>query len=306
MAAPARWDEACFMLPAVRAVVASGLKTAVFCDPQQSELWHSVPGAEVIGIPEKTRAAVESIRGCWQAALLWEPGCAADLAVKAAIPRRLGPAADPKLRKRLTHPLASAPGPLDHRVRFYLAVIEEMGVATDRAEFFAPLEHSPDTSEVLLSPESDYGPSHEWAAGRWLELARALIDDGWALRVAAIRRGGTAEKLAASLGAGILDASAPGTVLRELARHRFLIAADASLPHLAAHAGATCITLFGPNDPQWKRPLGKRHRVLRHHVECAPCLQPKCPLDLRCQRELDAATVVQAARSMLAAITMEA
>jgi ADP-heptose:LPS heptosyltransferase len=67
-----------------------------------------------------------------------------------------------------------------------------------------------------------------------------------------------------------------------------VIAADGSLPHLAAHAGATCVTLFGPNDPVWKRPLGKRHAVVRRHVECAPCLLGKCPLDGRCQRELEA------------------
>lgn len=306
MAAPERWDEACFMLPALRAAVASGLKTGVLCHPAQLPLWQAVPGAEVIGIPDQTRDAVAVIRGHWQAALLWEAGRAADLAAKAAIPRRLGPAAEPKLRRRLTHPLAATPGPLDHRVRFYLAAIEEMGIATDRPEFFAPLGNPPDRAAVLLAPESDYGPSHEWAPGRWLELARALIDDGRSLRIAAIRKNGTAEKLAAALGAEILDATHPGALLAELAKHRFLISADASLPHLAAHAGATCITLFGPNDPQWKRPLGKRHLVLRRHVECAPCLLRKCPLDLRCQRELEAATVVEAVRSMLAAIPADA
>lgn len=306
VAAPERWDEACFMLPALRAIVAAGLKTGVLCHPAQLPLWQSVPATEVIVIPEKTRIAVETIRGRWQAALLWETGRAAELAAKAAIPRRLGPAADQKLRKRLTHPLAGAPGPLDHRVRFYLAAIEEMGITTDLPEFFAPLENPPGTATVLLAPDSDYGPSHEWVPDRWQELARALIEDGRSLRIAAIRKGGTAEKLAASLGAEILDAGNPGALLAELAKHRFLISADASLPHLAAHAGATCITLFGPNDPQWKRPLGKRHLVLRHHVECAPCLLPKCPLDLRCQRELDAATVVEAVRSLLAATMTDA
>ena len=300
VAAPERWDEACFMLPALRALVATGLKTAVFCHPSQLPLWKTVPGPEIIAIPAKTRDVVETIRHRWQAALLWETGPAADIAAKSGIPRRLGPAADKKLRKRLTHPLSATPGPLDHRVRFYLTAIEEMGIATDRPEFFAPLQNPPETGTVLLSPESDFGPNHEWPPDRWQELARALLDDGVSLKIAATRTDSTAEKLAISLGAEILDASNPGAILPELAKHRILIAADASLPHLAGHAGATCITLFGPNDPQWKRPLGKRHLVLRHHVECAPCLLPKCPLDLRCQQELETERVIHAIRARLA------
>jgi len=69
--------------------------------------------------------------------------------------------------------------------------------------------------------------------------------------------------------------------------------------HLAAHVGATCVTWFGPNDPGWKRPLGRRHVVVRRHVECAPCFLPKCPLDGRCQRELDALRVWNAVREKL-------
>jgi ADP-heptose:LPS heptosyltransferase len=83
-----------------------------------------------------------------------------------------------------------------------------------------------------------------------------------------------------------IDATILGSTLPALAAHRFVIATDASLPHLASHLGGTCVTLFGPNDPAWKRPLGRRHVIVRRHVECAPCLLAKCPMDLRCQLEL--------------------
>jgi len=305
VAAPERWDEACFMLPALRAIIASGLETAVLCHPLQGPLWETVAGAEVIRLPGKTREAVAAIHGRWYAALLWEKGMAADVVTKARVPRRLGPAAG-NLRGRLTHPLTDAPGPLDHRVRYYLTAVEEMGVATGRPEFFAPADLSCDVipRTVILSPESDFGPSHEWPLERWLELGRALQEDDHRLTVAGVRmgRGRSAEKLAAALGAGVefLDASAPGEILPWLAIHGALVASDGSLPHLAAHAGVTCVTLFGPNDPAWKRPLGKRHAVLRRHVECAPCLLPKCPLDLRCQHELETARVIQVVREMTA------
>jgi|LakMenEpi03Aug12_release.lakeMendotaPanAssembly.Ray.scaffolds.fasta_scaffold338175_1 heptosyltransferase-2 len=305
IAAPERWDEACFMLPALRAVAATGLKTAVFCQPGQLPLWQQVTGVQAIPIPQKTRDAVAMLSGNWHAALLWEHGHAAVIAARAKVPRRIGPAVG-KLTKRLTHPLNAIPGPLDHRVRFYLAAIEDIGIATDRPEFFAPAELSCRAipNSMLLSPGSDFGPSHEWPLDRWHEFGRAMLDDGLRLSVAATRDGRAAASLAAGLGPDVelLDASSPGDILPQLAAYPWVVAADGSLPHLAAYAGATCITLFGPNDPQWKRPLGRHHIVLRHHVECAPCLMPKCPLDLRCQHELEAAHVIRTVRTRIASI----
>lgn len=302
IAAPERWDEACFMLPALRALAATGLKTAVLCQPAQLPLWQSVAGVGALPIPKKTRDALAMINGNWPAALLWEHGHAALIATRAKVPRIVGPAVG-KLTKQLTHPLNAIPGPLDHRVRFYLGAIEEMGIATHRPEYFAPAEPPcrATPNSMLLSPESDFGPSHEWPLESWREFARAMQDDGLRLSVAATRDGRAAASLAAGLGPGVelLDASSLGEILPQLAAHQWVVASDGSLPHLAAHAGATCITLFGPNDPHWKRPLGRHHTVLRRHVECAPCLMPKCPLDLRCQHELESADVIKTVRARL-------
>ena len=95
---------------------------------------------------------------------------------------------------------------------------------------------------------------------------------------------------------GFFDAEPLAEVLPLLAVHELTVAADGSLPHLAAHAGSTCVTLFGPNDAVWKRPLGKRHKVVKRHVECAPCLSAACLFDGRCQTELEVARVMAAIR----------
>jgi ADP-heptose:LPS heptosyltransferase len=305
VAAPERWDEACFVVPAVRALMASGLSVGVMCLPEQLEFWKTLPGLKVIERTRKAKQLALMLAGNWQAALLWEDGFASDAAVMAKVPRRLGPAGG-KLAKRLTHPLKSGEMPLDHRVRFYLSALEGMGVASADPDFFAPAEIGvpPVRQAVLLSPESDFGPSHEWPLERWLEIARKLMDRGYRVTVAGVddRRRGAAESLAGQLGGGVefFRAVPLAGALPLLAVHSLVIAADASLPHLAAHAGATCITLFGPNDPQWKRPLGRRHAVVRRHVECAPCLMAKCPLDLRCQRELEVDRVWAAVSEKLA------
>ncbi len=300
IAAPERWDEACFAVPALRALMASGLSVGVLCREEQEDFWKTLPGLEVLAFPTKTKAkaAAAELKASWQAALLWETGFAADAAKLAAIPRRLGPA-EKKLTKRLTHPLSFSENPLDHRVRFYLSAVEEMASTALSPEFFAPADLGipsvPDA--VLLCPDSDFGPSHEWSSDGWLEIARRLIERGRQVTIAGIDGGrGLGKSLAARLGDDVelFQASPLSGSLPKLAAHGLVISADGSLPHLASHAGATCITLFGPNDPLWKRPLGKRHSVVRHHVECAPCLLAKCPLDMRCQRELETARVLAA------------
>jgi ADP-heptose:LPS heptosyltransferase len=295
VAAPERWDEACFAVPAVRALMASGLGIGIMCHEGQKGFWQTLKGLELLVLPMKAKVAAAEIRGKWQAALVWEQGLAADAVNISGVPRRLGPAGK-KLKKLLTHPLVFAEKPLEHRVHFYLSAVEEMGINTLNPEFFSPVHIGiePVAGAVLLSPDSDFGPSHEWPLERWLETGRNLIDKGCRVTVAGMDGGrGLGKRLAAELGEGVefFHASPLAGALPLLAVHGLVIAADSSLPHLAAHVGATCVTLFGPNDPLWKRPLGRRHGVVRRHVECAPCLMAKCPLDMRCQNELETGRV---------------
>jgi ADP-heptose:LPS heptosyltransferase len=305
VAAPERWDEACFAVPAVRALAASGLGTGILCPAEQREFWTTLEGVTVLDFPVRAKAKIVAgeISGNWQASLAWEHGFAAEVFKIAGIPRRLG-VNERKLKKLLTHPLGFSTGPLEHRVRHYLAAVEELGVATGRAEYFAPaaLAIEPVAGAVLLCPDSDFGPSHEWPVARWLEIAEILRQSGKRLTVAGMDGGrGLGKILADRLDENVdfFQASPLAGTLPLLAVHGLVIAADGSLPHLAAHAGATCVTLFGPNDPEWKRPLGRRHAVVRRHVECAPCLLPKCPLDGRCQHELETARVWRAVSEKL-------
>ena len=304
--APERWDEACFAVPAVRAVLAAGLGTGVLCREDQRDLWQSITGLEVWAIPAKTKAkaVARANKDSWQAALLWEPGMAAEVIKLMNVPRQLGPA-NGKLRKQLTQPLAVSNNSSEHRVRFYLAAVEEMGLTTFNPEFFAPVALGIErlTNAILISPDSDFGPSHEWPLSQWLEIINRLIVAGYQITIVGGCGGrGLGSALAIKLGAGVgfISDLQLASALSLLAAQRVVIAADGSLPHLAAHVGATCVTLFGPNDGVWKRPLGRRHMVVCRHVECAPCLLAKCPLDMRCQRELTPEMVWSAVQEVLA------
>jgi ADP-heptose:LPS heptosyltransferase len=307
IAAPQRWDEACFAVPVVRTLLASGVGVGVLCAAAQREFWKTITGLNVLDFPPqaKPRALAAGLAGKWQAALIWEPGLAAEACVRAKIPRRLGPQ-DKPLNKLLTHPvpLAAVGRPLEHRVRRYLAVAESLGLETGRAEFFAPvnLGVQREPRSLLLCPDSDFGRSHEWPLERWAEVGQTMMAAGLKLTIAGLPQGNLlGEKLLSRLGGKLpfFNADPRPGMLRLLAAQAVVLVADGSLPHLSAHVGAICVTLFGPNDPAWKRPLGRCHATVRRHVECAPCFLATCPLDGRCQKELTVERVLDAVRERL-------
>lgn len=308
VAAPVAWRDACFAVPAVRAIghARPGAVLGVVCPEQQVELWQGLEIGHLVSYPEgasarRIAAGLRDGGADWWSAVLWEAGPVADACARLAIPERLGPAAA-GLGKRLTRvvetpaPAAAVPA---HRVRQFLDFLDELAIEAFVPRNFAapPAPADRDPAALVLAPDSDFGPASEWIAECWVELARRLSEAGpRSLTVLGMAGGrGLGRAVAAELGEAAVfrEVTSPGQSIAVLAAHGFCVSADSSLAHLASHVGCRCVTLFGPGDPIRLRPLGPLNRVVRQHVECAPCLLRKCPLDLRCQRELTVLRVVE-------------
>lgn len=298
--APERWDEACFAIPAVRALAASGMKVGVLCPERQRNLWQNAGIPLVLDVPEKTNAKslAAELAGKWEAAVFWEAGKGADACVRAKIAKRIGPE-EKELKKLLSHPahIAKDPGPVEHRVRRYLALVEKLGMSTGRPEFFTPFGAGGERGTILLCPDSDFGSTYEWLQERWVEAGKALLEKGKKITVIGLPGGrNLGKQLAANLGTAVEfhELGSPGDSLDLLGTQEIVLAAEGFVPHLAAFAGAVCVTLFGPGDPTSRRPLGRQHVIVRKYVECSPCFLAKCPMDLRCQNELTVERVLAA------------
>jgi heptosyltransferase-2 len=48
--------------------------------------------------------------------------------------------------------------------------------------------------------------------------------------------------------------------------------------HVADAVGVPIVAVFGPTDWVTTPPYGKTHTIVRHPLECAPCLKRVCPL----------------------------
>jgi heptosyltransferase-2 len=84
-----------------------------------------------------------------------------------------------------------------------------------------------------------------------------------------------------------------------------MVTNDSGAMHLAAAVGIAVTAMFGPTNEQATSPRVASApqtpplTILTHAIWCRPCMLRECPLDHRCMRGIEVATVLAAARSSL-------
>jgi heptosyltransferase-2 len=89
------------------------------------------------------------------------------------------------------------------------------------------------------------------------------------------------------------------TLIGVLAESYLMITNDSGPMHIAAALGVPTVAIFGSTDERVTSPCGPRTRIVKHHVECSPCLLRDCPIDHRCMKGVTAESVCRAARELI-------
>ena len=88
------------------------------------------------------------------------------------------------------------------------------------------------------------------------------------------------------------------TLIGILAESSLMITNDSGPMHIAAALGVPTVAVFGSTDERVTSPFGPRTRVVKHPVECSPCLLRECPIDHRCMNGITVEDVYRAAREL--------
>jgi ADP-heptose:LPS heptosyltransferase len=84
---------------------------------------------------------------------------------------------------------------------------------------------------------------------------------------------------------------------------KLCIGPDGGLLHLAATMQTPVVGIYGPTDWQETGPRGVAHRIVRHPVECSPCLLNKCKWqgadEKKCLTRIAPPEVVKATRELI-------
>src|SRR5881628_432336 len=308
-------------------------KIALLAKPPIAELLHHHPALDEIvlyrdpgphaGLGGKLTLARLLHRGRYDVAILFQNAFeAAALTALAGIPNRYGYATDGR-SFLLTHRVPLTPKirqiRRSHQVHYYLELLRPLGIQvepepptlrTTPDEDAEAIEHlrafEVDVKKVLigLNPGSVYGTAKRWLPERFAEVAdRAAAEHGGVVLIF----GGQGEEelggaLAGKMTAPTLVLSGRTTVRRLMAlikQCRLFITNDTGPMHIATAFGVPTVAIFGPTDPVTTSPFGSGHELVRHPVDCSPCLLRECPIDHRCMQGISVEMVHAAAMRQL-------
>jgi len=277
------------------------------------------------GLSGKWRLAGELRRGGFDLAVLFQNAFeAALLTAVAGIPRRYGYATDGRT-VLLSEPVAK-PARLKavHQVEYYWDMLKPLGLTGEPVS--PELVVSPDeedavaerlkqggitTQDVLIgvNPGSTYGGAKRWFPERFADtaerLCRRLNESGRGAAVVLLGAKGE-EPLGRAIASHLTAPTAVlsgSTTIRELMaatkRCALLVTNDTGPMHIAAAFGVPVVAIFGPTDWRTTSPFGVTHALVRHPVECAPCMLRECPIDHRCMAGVTVQDVYAAANKLL-------
>jgi len=314
--------DAVMSVPAVRAIKNGRPDThiTVAAPAKIASMWKLVSEVDAI-IPltgNSLVAAARSLRrqSSFDAAILFPNSLRVALeSWLSGIPRRVGYRGHSRswlLNQIIPEP--RRPGPLEHQSSRYLHIAYDCGaersniehrtpnIATASIHQRSPIDDSP--IRIGLSPGAEYGPAKRWLPERFAEAAAAVTARSpvqWIL-FGKKNDAPIGEQITTALGDSCVNRIGQTTLeqlIDELRQCRLLLTNDTGTMHLAALLGIPTVAIFGSTEPRLTGPLGDRHIVLRHHVECSPCFLRNCPIDFRCMKAVSVQEVADTVMSIL-------
>jgi heptosyltransferase II len=235
---------------------------------------------------------------------------AAWIAWFAKIPTRIGYKRDGR-QLLLTRAVdVPRPGEIPRHERFYyLELLRRAGLIDALPESDAIRLGSrklPNGKRIIgVSPGAAYGTAKRWLPERFAEAAGALAE----ARGASIALFGTkseralCEEVARRLNGREVTNYAGQTTLAQFidlaAGCELFLTNDSGSMHIASALGVPTVAIFGATDDTTTGPTGLNARVVRHPVDCSPCLLRECPIDHRCMTGVSAERVVKEALQLL-------
>lgn len=278
------------------------------------------------GLSGKWALASQLRRERFDVAVLFQNAFEAALLVwLAGVSRRYGYATDGR-SVLLTDPVAVPDKRTHvHQVRYYWDLLKPLGLHGDppAPELFVSMteedamarqlcEGGIDESKFVIgvNPGSIYGGAKRWLPDRFADATERLgqtIRQSHSRDVAVMILGAKGEEalgqeIAARLSLPTVVLSGATTIRALMAavkRCGLLLTNDTGPMHIASAMKVPVVAVFGPTDWRTTSPYHTAHAIVRHPVDCAPCMLRECPIDHRCMTGVSVEQVHEAGLSSL-------
>jgi lipopolysaccharide heptosyltransferase II len=308
--------DAVMSVPAVRAIKNGrpDAQVAIAAPAKIAPMWKLVPEVDaIISLPNDSLLSAVSLlkrRPAFEVAILFPNSLRVALeSWLSGIPRRIG--YHWHWRRWLlnqTVPDPRKPGPPEHHSLRFLRIAYECGAETSNIQqptFEIQIAGAHQPTKLALCAGAEYGPAKRWPPERFAEVAAKISAQSsaqWIL-FGTKKDAAIGEQIAAAIGDHCVNRIGHTTLdqlIGELRECRLLLTNDTGTMHLAALLGVPVVAIFGSTEPRLTGPLGNRHVILRHQVECSPCFLRECPIDFRCMKAVSAQEAADAVLSILA------
>jgi ADP-heptose:LPS heptosyltransferase len=208
-------------------------------------------------------------------------------------------------------------GQQDHEILSFLRLLKPLGIdnlSVDPAPWLQipPQVNLPpelklplDPPFVVLFPGASI-VERQWGAEAFAALAERLNEAGYSVVLVGAAPDVAAGEVIQRRLPGAINLIARTSLLQTAAvlnKAVLLVSGDSGVLHLAAGLGVPTLSLFGPGIAAKWAPVGARHCVIDHHLDCSPCTQfgttPPCPIGARCITEIGVDEVFAAAQDLL-------
>jgi heptosyltransferase-2 len=273
------WTHALFSrMPQVRAVLASPFGHGELALARRYRLARELTGQrydQAIVLPNSFKSALIP----WLAGIALRTGFVGEARWRLLNDaRRLDKSALPLMVERFAALAEQAGRDLPRPLPPARLVIDE----TQRASTLARLGLTLQRPVAVLCHGAEYGPAKRWPAEYFAELARKLVDAGYAVWLA-----GSANDTA--IGKDIVRLSerpcvnlSGRTTLAEaidlVSCAAFVVSNDSGLMHIAAALDKPLTAIFGSSSPAFTPPDSPHAQIVRLDLPCSPCFERVCPL----------------------------
>lgn len=156
-----------------------------------------------------------------------------------------------------------------------------------------------------INPGATYGSAKRWYPEKFAEVARAYADHYDILLFGGPNEVEMANEIESRLNGIKVTNFAGKTTIPELCSFigglDLFITNDSGPMHVAAAYQVPTVAIFGPTrhleTSQW---MNEKSIIVRHEIECAPCMKRECPLGHHeCMKRITSGEVIEAAKNLV-------
>ncbi len=156
-----------------------------------------------------------------------------------------------------------------------------------------------------INPGATYGSAKRWYPEKFAEVARAYADRYEIILFGGPSEVGMANDIESRLKGINVTNLAGKTSIAELCSFigglDLFITNDSGPMHVAAAYQVPTVAIFGPTrhleTSQWRN---EKSVIVRHDMECAPCMKRECPLGHHeCMKSIEAEEVIEAVKKLI-------